>query len=504
MDTLEKLTFGFSVALTPENLFYAFIGSLLGTLVGVLPGLGPVTTVAVLLPLTYGMGSPVSSIILLSAILYGAMYGGSTTAILLRVPGEAASVITVIDGHEMAKQGRAGPALTVAAIGSWVAGTLAVVALTVVGPVLAGWALSFGAPEYFSLAVVGLLLAATMTSDRPVRGIAVALAGLIIGLVGLDPISGQARFTGGLIELLDGVDVIPVLMGLYGVGEILYNIEQRHDTKFSIAKVGSLWPTRKDWRESLPAMGRGSVIGFFIGLLPGGGAILAALLSYLTERRLAKNPNEFGKGAIAGVAGPEASNNSAITAGFIPLLTLGIPGNIVAAILLSALMMQKVQPGPMMLTEHPEVFWGVIASMYVGNVMLLILNLPLVGLWVKLLHIPFWILGCAVLLVSVMGAYSLSNDFFNVYVLLASGLVGYVVRKAGFEMGPFVMAFVLAKLVDSSLGQSLLMGDGSPLILITRPISASILGIGLLYLAGVIVVHRRGAKKMLVEAPAAR
>ncbi|GGC86894.1 tripartite tricarboxylate transporter permease [Chelatococcus reniformis] len=502
-DTLHNLLYGFSVALTPGNLLYALVGSLLGTLVGVLPGLGPVTTVAVLLPLTYGVGSPVSSIIMLSAILYGAMYGGSTTAILLRVPGEAASVITVIDGYEMAKQGRAGPALTVAAVGSWVAGTFSVVALTVIGPVLANWALSFGAPEYFSLAVVGLLLAGTMTGGRPIRGVAVTLAGLIFGLVGLDPMSGQSRFTLGEIKLLDGIDIIPVLMGLYGIGEILYNLERRKDQDFKIAKIGKLMPSRKEWRESSGAIGRGSVIGFFVGLLPGGGALLAALLSYMAERKLSKHPEEFGKGAIAGVAGPEASNNSAVTAGFVPLLTLGIPSNIVAAILLAALMMQNVQPGPLMLKEHPDMFWGVIASMYIGNVMLLLLNLPLVGLWVKLLRVPFWLLGCAVIAISMIGAYSLSNDFFNVYVLAISGIVGYVVRKADFDMGPFVMAFILAKLVDNSLGQSLLMGNGSPMIFLTRPISACLLILGAIYLVATIVIALRVPKPpVLADLPA--
>lgn len=491
METFSQLLFGFSVALTPANLLYAFAGCLIGTLVGVLPGLGPVTTVAVLLPLTYGIGSPVSSIILLSAILYGAMYGGSTTAILLRVPGEAASVITVLDGYEMAKQGRAGPALTVAAVGSWIAGTLSVLALTLIGPILASLALSFGPPEYFALALVGLILAATMTNGSPLRGVAAALAGLLFGLIGVHPLSGQPRFTGGSVQLLDGIDVIPILMGLYGVGEILYNVERRHDTSFVLAKIGKLMPNRKEWREALPAMGRGSVIGFLIGLLPGGGALLAALLSYLAERRLSKRPEEFGKGAIAGVAGPEASNNSAVTAGFVPLLTLGIPGNIVAAILLSALMMQKIQPGPMMLTEHPDMFWGVIASMYIGNVMLLVLNLPLVGLWVKLLHVPFWLLGCAVLLVSFVGAYSLNNDLFNVYVLAISGGIGYIVRKADFDMSPFVMAFILAKIMDSALGQSLLMGDGSAAIFLTRPIAASLLAAGGLYLVATAIFMRR-------------
>ena len=499
-ETLTNLAFGFSVALTPQNLLYALIGSVLGTLVGVLPGLGPVTTVAVLLPLTYGIGSSVSSIIMLGAILYGAMYGGSTTSILLRVPGEAASVITVIDGYEMAKQGRAGPALTIAAIGSWVAGTFSIVALTVVGPALAAIALSFGAPEYFSLAVVGLILAGTLTGGSPLRGVAVTLAGLLFGLVGLDSVTGQTRFTFGNVKLLDGIDVIPILMGLYGVGEILYNLERRQDETFKVSAVGSLMPTRQDWKDSGGAIARGSVIGFLIGLLPGGGALLAALVSYMAERRVSRHPEQFGKGAIAGVAGPESANNAAVTAAFVPLLTLGIPGNIVAAILLAALQMQNIQPGPMMMTEHPDMFWGVIASMYIGNVMLLILNLPLVGLWVHLLRVPFWILGCVVMLVSAIGAYSLSNDFFNVYVLGISGIVGYVLRKAEFDMGPFVMAFILANMINTSFGQSLLMGDGSPAIFFRRPISACLLLSGVLYLLAQIVFTRRMSRKRLMDA----
>jgi putative tricarboxylic transport membrane protein len=503
-DAFHNLVYGFSVAMTPQNLMYAFLGSLLGTFVGVLPGLGPLTTVAILLPITYGMQDPVAAIIMLGAITYGAMYGGSTTSILLRVPGEAASVITVIDGYEMAKQGRAGPALSIAAIGSWVAGTLSIVALTLLGPALAKWALSFGPPEYFALSLFGLLLAATLSGGKPVRGVAMALAGLVCGMIGLDRMTGVSRFTFGQVKLLDGIDIVPILMGLYGVGEILYNLERRKEENFAIGKVGSLMPSRQDWKDSWAPIGRGTVIGFVIGLLPGGGALLAAMLSYMAERRVSKHPEQFGKGAIAGVAGPESANNAAATAAFVPLLTLGIPGNIVAAVLLAALMIQKVQPGPMMMVEHPDMFWGVIASMYIGNVMLLILNLPLVGLWVKLLKLPFWLLGASVMMISAVGAYSLANDFFNVGVLAVSGVVGYVVRKANFDMGPFVMSFILADLVDVSFAQSLLMSNGSASIFFSRPISATIMAIGILYIVGQILVLRKTrAVKMLQTMPAA-
>jgi putative tricarboxylic transport membrane protein len=480
-DTLNSLFYGFSLAFLPQNLLFAFIGSLLGTFVGVLPGLGPVTTIAVLLPITYQVGSPLGAIIMLAAIYYGAMYAGSTTSILLRVPGEAASVITVIDGYEMAKQGRAGPALAVAAIGSCVAGTVAIVGLTFVGPTFASWALSFGAPEYFALAIFGLFLASTLTGGSPRRGLGMALAGLLFGLVGLDTITGDTRFTFGNINLTSGIDVVPVMMGLFGIGEILYNLEHSVSGEFAAKKIGRLMPNREEWRASSGAIGRGTVVGFLVGLIPGGGAILAAMLSYLVEKRVSKHPETFGKGNIAGVAGPEAANNSAASASFIPLLTLGLPGNAVTAILLAALMIQNVQPGPMMVQQHPDVFWGVIASMYVGNLMLLILNLPLVGIWVQLLRVPFWILGPTVIVVAAVGTYSLGNDFFDVGVLAVSGAIGYVLRRAEFDVGPFVMAFVLASIVDTSLRQSLLMGDGSPMILLTRPISGTILTVAALY-----------------------
>jgi putative tricarboxylic transport membrane protein len=491
IDTLHNLFYGFSLALEPQNLLYALLGSLLGTLVGVLPGLGPVTTIAVLLPITYQAGSPLGAIIMLASIYYGAMYGGSTTSILLRVPGEAASVVTIIDGYEMAKQGRAGPALAVAAIGSFVAGTVAVLGLTFVGPVFARWALDFGPPEYFALAVFGLSLASTLGSGPPLRGIGMALAGLLFGLVGLDTMTADARFTLGVLKLASGLDVVPLMMGLFGVGEILFNLEQHSTGEFAAKKIGRLMPNRQEWRQSGGAIGRGTIVGFLVGLIPGGGAILAAMISYMVEKRVSKEPETFGKGNIAGVAGPEAANNSAASASFIPLLTLGLPGNAVTAVLLAALMVQNVQPGPLMFQQNADVFWGVIASMYVGNVMLLILNLPLVGLWVQLLRVPFWLLGPGVLAIAAIGSYSLHNDFFDVGALVVSGGLGYLLRKANFDTGPFVMAFVLAGIVDTSLRQSLLMGDGNPLILFTRPISGTIIAIGIAFAAAQIYGARR-------------
>jgi putative tricarboxylic transport membrane protein len=496
METLHGLYYGFSLAVMPQYLFYAFIGCIIGTFIGVLPGLGPATTIAVLLPITYQTGSPLASIIMLSAIFYGAMYGGSTTSILLRVPGEAASVVTMIDGYEMAKQGRAGPALAIAAIGSFFAGTVAIVGLTFVGPTFAAWALRFGPPEYFALATFGLILASTLGGTHPLRSVAMALAGLLFGLIGTDVITGMPRFTMGSLRLVSGLDIVSVMMGLIGVGEILYMLEQKGAVEFAARKIGKLMPSREEWQASTGPMTRGTVIGFIIGLIPGGGAILAAMLSYMAEKRFAKNPETMGRGNIAGVAGPEAANNAAASSSFIPLLTLGLPSNGVSAVLLAALMIQNVQPGPLMLTRYPDVFWGVIASMYVGNVMLLVLNLPLVGLWVQLLRVPFWILGPAVIAIAAMGSYSLSNDFFDVGVLAASGLVGCVLRKAEFDPSPFVIAFLLSGMVDTSLRQSLLMNDGNPLILVTRPISGGLLAVALLYLAA-LIYSRRGKLRLI-------
>ena len=499
IDALQKLGYGLSLSFEPANLLYALIGSVLGTLVGVLPGLGPVTTIAVLLPVTYHAGSPLGAIIMLASIYYGAMYGGSTTSILLKVPGEAASVVTCIDGHEMAKQGRAGPALSIAAIGSFIAGTLAVCALVLVGPAFAKFAVSFGPPEYFALALFGLTLSATLSGGSPVRGICMVFAGLLLGLIGVDTITGVERYTFGIMEISDGIDLVPMLMGLFGIGEILHNLESKAGATLVSGKIGSLFPSRQDWKQSGGPIARGSVIGFFVGLIPGGGAILASLMSYTLEKKLSKTPERFGHGAIAGVAGPESANNSAATASFIPLLTLGLPGNAVTAVLFAGLLIQNVQPGPLMLVKSPEVFWGVIASMYVGNIMLLILNLPLVGLWVQLLRVPFWILSPAILLIAIFGTYSLRSNFTDVGTLMLFGAIGYVLRKASLDAGPLIMAFILANILDTSLRQSLLMGDGSMAIIFSRPISATILVLASVIVASQAWQYVRGSRSGIAD-----
>jgi len=494
IETLQQLGQGLALSLQPENLLYALIGSVLGTLVGVLPGLGPVTTIAVLLPVTYHAGSPLGAIIMLASIYYGAMYGGSTTSILLKVPGEAASVITCIDGYQMAKKGRAGPALAIAAIGSFIAGTLAVCALVFVGPLFAKFAVSFGPPEYFALALLGLALSATLSGGSPVRGLCMVFVGILLGLVGTDIITGAERYTFGIMAISDGIDLVPMLMGLFGLGEILYNLENKDQGSLIASKIGRLFPSRDDWRESRGPIARGSVIGFLVGLIPGGGAILASLVSYTLEKKLSKKPEEFGHGAIAGVAGPESSNNSAATASFIPLLTLGLPGNAVTAVLFAGLLIQNVQPGPLMLVKNADVFWGVIASMYVGNIMLLILNLPLVGLWIQLLRVPEWILGPAILLIAIFGTYSLRSNYIDVGMLMIFGAVGYLLRKARLDAGPLIMAFILANILDSSLRQSLLMGDGSMAIIVSRPISATILILAVIVVVSQLYSYVRGKK----------
>jgi putative tricarboxylic transport membrane protein len=492
-DSLLQLLHGFSVAMSPENLLYALIGSVLGTLVGVLPGVGPVATIAVLLPITYQVHTPVGAIIMLAAIYYGAMYGGSTTSILLKVPGEAASVITCMDGYEMTRRGRAGPALAIAAIGSFIAGTVSVIGLTFVGPLFAKFALAFGPAEYFGLAVLGLTLCASLSGGSPVKGLVMVFAGLLLGLVGIDTVTGVERFTFGIPELASGIQMIPMLMGLYGLGEILYNLGQKEDSTLLSSKIGSILPSREEWKQAQGAIARGSALGFVVGLIPGGGALLSSLLSYTVEKKLSKTPEAFGRGAIAGVAGPESANNASATSSFVPLFTLGLPGNAVTAVLFAALLIQNIQPGPMMLTRHADVFWGVIASMYVGNIMLLVLNLPLVGLWVQLLRVPFWILGAVVLVLGIFGAYSLQNSLFDVYILVAAGAVGYLFRKAELDCAPLVMAFILANILDTSLRQALIKSDGSLSFIFTQPIALVLVSVAVLVLLTQVLRHGRAA-----------
>jgi len=477
MDIFNGILNGFAVAMSGINLLFAFLGCLIGTAIGVLPGLGPAATIALLLPVTYAMGSPVTAIILMAGIFYGSQYGGSTTSILLNLPGESASVVTCIDGNKMAKQGRAGAALGIAAIGSFIAGTVAVIGITFFAPPLAEFALSFGPPEYFSLTLVGLLLAVTLSGKSIIKGLIVTMIGLIFAMVGLDPVSGKARFTFGIIALQGGIDFVTLAMGVFGLGEIFYYMETVMKMETVTSKIGSVYPTLKDWARSKWAILRGSIIGFVIGVIPGGGAVISSLTSYAVEKSVSKHPEEFGNGAIEGVAGPESANNAASSSSFIPLLTLGIPGNASIAIIFAALMIQGITPGPFLLKEHADVFWGVIASMYIGNVMLLVLNLPMVGLWVQMLRIPYTILAPIIVLFTTVGVYSINNGTFDIFVMLFFGLIGYLMRKLDFEDGPLPLAFVLGPMIENSLRQSLLLSSGNFSIFVTRPISATLIGV---------------------------
>ena len=479
MFDVAGLWLGFQIAFSPVNLLWGLIGCVLGTAVGVLPGLGPAATIALLLPISMKMGSPVTAIILMSGIFYGAMYGGSTTSILLNIPGEAASVVTCIDGYEMAKNGRAGPALGVAAIGSFIAGTIGVIGLTVMAPPLAEAALKFGPAEYFSLTVLGLLLATYLTGDSPLKGLTMAILGLILGCIGLDPLSGAVRFDFGVADLQSNIDFVTLAMGLFGVGEILISLEKSEAASILTTKIKNVFPTMADLARSGWAMVRGSVIGFLVGILPGGGAVLSSLISYAVEKKVSKHPEEFGHGAIEGVAGPESANNAAASSSFIPLLTLGIPGNASTAMIFAALLIHGITPGPFLLKEHADVFWGVVASMYIGNVMLLVLNLPLVGIWVQLLRVPYAFMAPLIMVLTLVGVYSVNNSVFDIWVMLIMGVFGYLARKLKFDLGPLLLAFVLGPIMERSLRQALLMSNGKFEIFVTQPISGALMGIAI-------------------------
>jgi putative tricarboxylic transport membrane protein len=500
LEYFSGLLMGFSLALTPYNLLFGFIGALLGTAVGVLPGLGPAATISLLLPLSYALGNPITSIIMLAGIYYGAMYGGSTTSILLNIPGEAASVVTCIDGYQMAKKGRAGAALGMAAIGSFIAGTAGVIGLTFVAPPLSAFALKFGPPEYFSLTILGLMLATYLSGKSILKGMMMAVLGLLLATVGMDPVTGNTRYTFGLLILEDGFDFLTLGMGLFGIGEIFSTLEGKLKAELVTTKITNLWPTLKDWGISKWSVMRGSGIGFFVGLLPGGGAVIASLLAYAVEKRVSKEPQKFGQGALEGVAAPESANNAAASASFIPMLTLGIPGNPAIAMIFAALLIQGVTPGPLLLREHPNLFWGVIASMYIGNVLLLVLNLPLVGLWVQMLKVPYSILAPVIVLICSIGVYSMKNDVSDVMLMVVFGVVGYFFRKLQFELGPLLLAFVLGRILERSLRQTLLISRGDVSIFFTRPISAAFLAVvALMILAsiGMVLYKRRKANPSL-------
>lgn len=473
MDTINYLIYGFSIALQPTNILSCFLGALLGTLVGVLPGIGPVGAISILLPATFKM-NPISAIIMLAGIYYGSMYGGSTTSILVKIPGEAASVVTCLDGYEMARAGRAGAALGIAAFGSFIAGTIGLIGLVLFSTPLSEFALRFGPPEYLGLILLGLTLITYLSHGSPLKGFMMGALGLILSCVGLDPIQASPRMTFNILQLWDGIDLVPLAMGLFGISEVLINIESIYKATIveTRIKILSLFPTLMDWLKAKGAIIRGSILGFFLGILPGGGAVLSSFVSYGIEKRLSKEPERFGKGAIEGVAGPESANNSATAGAFIPLFTLGIPANIVMALLFGALIIHGMRPGPLLLKDHPEFFWGVVSSMYIGNVMLLILNLPLIPLWVQILRIPYGILFPLIFLFCIIGSYSIRNSIFDILIMMIFGILGYLFRKFEFESAPLILAFVLGPMFETNLRQSLLLSKGSFSIFFTRPISA--------------------------------
>jgi putative tricarboxylic transport membrane protein len=474
VDYFTGILTGFSVLFEPINLFMCFIGVLTGTIIGILPGIGPIGAMAILLPSTFDL-PPVTGIIMLAGIYYGAMYGGSTTSILVNIPGEAASVVTCLDGYQMARQGRAGPALGICAIGSFIGGSIGIIILMFLVYPLAEIAIKFGPPEYFSIMVMGLVLVMYLARGSLIKAGIMVVVGLVLGCVGVDTITGSQRFTIGIPALYDGVPLIPMIMGLFGIAEILTNLEKLEERTIFETKISNIFPTLLEWKKSIWAIIRGTFLGFGLGVIPGGGAILASFAAYTVEKKISRNPEKFGKGAIEGVAGPETANNSATAGAFVPLLSFGIPSNIVMAILLGALLIHGVTPGPLLVEQHPEIFWGLIASMYLGNVMLLILNLPLIPIWVKILKVPYRILFPIVLLMCLVGVYSINNSKVDIFLMVFFGVVGYVLRKKGYEFAPLVLAFVLGPLMEDSFRQTLIISKGSFTIFYERTVTLACL-----------------------------
>nr|WP_295462142.1 tripartite tricarboxylate transporter permease [Mesorhizobium sp.] len=500
MELFDNLSLGFATASTLANLGFCFIGVLLGTLIGVLPGIGPTATIAMLLPITFQIGDPTSALIMLAGIYYGAQYGGSTTAILINLPGESSSAVTAIDGYQMARKGRAGAALATAAIGSFVAGTVSTFLVALLAPPLTGIALQFGAAEYFSLMVLGLISSIALASGSIVKALAMVVLGLLLGLVGTDIYSGTPRFNLGIREYSDGLNFVAVAVGVFGIAEILRNLEDEHERSVAVKKVSSLWPTREDWRRMAAPIVRGTFIGSALGVLPGGGAILAAFASYTVEKRISRNPGEFGKGAIEGVAGPESANNAGAQTSFIPLLTLGIPANPVMALMIGAMIIQGIVPGPNVATEQPALFWGIIASMWIGNVMLVVLNLPLVGLWVKLLTVPYYMLFPIIIAFCSIGIYSVNSNIFDLYSVAFFGFVGYVLVKLRCEPAPLLLGFVLGPLLEENLRRAMILSRGDFSTFVTRPISATLLVLTAAVLAVVLLPSvRKKREEVFVE-----
>jgi TctA family transporter len=476
-DFLQNLATGFGAALSFKNLGFALLGCLLGTLIGVLPGIGPIPALAMLLPITFGL-DPLSSLIMLAGIYYGAQYGGSTTSILVNIPGEAASIVTCIDGHEMAKRGRAGPALGVAALGSFFAGCIGTIFIAAFGPPLAAVAQQFNSPDYFSLMVLGLVTAMILAHGSVIKAVGMVLVGLLLGLVGTDANTGLTRYTFGVSDLWDGIDFLPLVIGLFGIVEIIRNLEQRELPRSQLkTKIRDLWPNRDDFSQSWRPVLRGTGLGSILGILPGGGAVLAAFASYTLEKKVAKDPSRFGKGAIEGVAGPESANNAAAQTSFIPLLTLGLPSNAIMAIMMGAMIIQGIQPGSAVMTKRPDLFWGMVASMWIGNLMLLVINLPLIGIWVRLLSLPYRLLYPAILLFCVIGIYSTNTNMAQLVLCAGFAAFGYILMRFGCEPAPLVLGFILGPLMEENLRRSLVISRGDPMVFLERPISATLLAL---------------------------
>jgi putative tricarboxylic transport membrane protein len=496
MDTLTHILNGFAVCLQPINLWYTFVGVFLGTVIGVLPGIGPSATIALLIPITFGM-NPTSALIMMAGVFYGSKYGGSTTAILIRTPGEAASVMTSIDGYEMARKGRAGAALAVSAIGSFIAGTIGVVALTLFAVPLTSMALKFGPAEYFTLMLFAMTAVASLTGKSPAKGMLSTVLGLMIATIGIDLQSGQPRYTMGVAEFQDGVGFIVVVVGLFAVAEVLRGMEGIYKgTAPEMIKIsGKLWLTREEWKRSIGPIWRGGIIGFVIGVLPGAGGTIASILSYTTEKRLSKHPEEFGKGAIEGVAGPEAANNSDTAGALVPLLTLGVPGGGATAVMLGAFIMYGIQPGPLLFQNRPDLVWGLVDSMYIGNIMLLILNLPLIGLFVRLLYIPAGVLYPLIVSISVIGAYGINGSMLDLYLILLFGVVGYIFDKVAIPVAPLVLSLVLGGIMEQSFRQAMTISGGNPKIFVGSTITVTLLVFTLVSIALPFILPRLKALK---------
>jgi putative tricarboxylic transport membrane protein len=492
MELLENLLLGLVTAISPENLLFCFIGVLLGTLVGVLPGIGPTATIALLLPITFTL-EPVTALIMLAGIYYGAQYGGSTTAILINLPGESSAAVTAIDGHEMARQGRAGPALATAAIGSFVAGSIATLVVVLFAPGLASVALTFGSAEFFALVVLGLIVSITLARGSLLKAIAMIVLGLLLGTVGQDLYTGQPRFTFGIRELFSGINFVSVAVGMFGVAEVLRNLEDEATRTAFVSKVQGLWPTREDRRRIVGPILRGTALGSILGILPGAGHVLASFASYSVEKRVSKRPKEFGHGAIEGVAGPESANNAAAQTSFIPLLTLGLPAHPVMALMVGAFIIHGITPGPNVIVREPELFWGLVVSMWIGNLLLVLLNLPLIGLWVRLLRVPYHVLFPAIIVFACIGTYSLDQNPYDIIAIAIFGLLGYGLIKLGCEPAPLLLGFVLGPLLEDHLRRALIISHGDPTVFLTRPISAVLLAfaVGALVLAVLPAIRRR-------------